>query len=376
MWCVKKQEKAKEPVLSFCIPNYHGRDRLRGLLKNVVDFCQKMPKSSLEIVVSDNGSNDGSSNIIFRYLSEAANHNVDFKINTFPKNQGYDKNIEAVLNLASGRLAWFMPVDFKFNEALAKEVIDAVEKHERVGCAVLLPPGHPAYKGFVETYKAFPVLFENEEIWDLLKENPEIVRKGVLPLYLVNPTCKPRLYNTLFGHWEAFWRALVKEQRLLVIPTKHEVTSIDDGPTRHMPWYVIEVFFLNKLRILDSVVGEENQDLGFYKKHMLNLAYKHYFKQVFCALLLKGYVDKQEFREGRSKFKNQLEDLLKYKEMLMFRRIVLWFAYFRYLAFSYVLPPKWSAVIQFLYSPVKDYVHRMAEAWNKRATWQQREEQS
>lgn len=103
-----------KPKLSICIPTYNRAKFLGATLRSIVDQVGE----DVEIVVSDNASNDETSDIVefYRKLHPAL---VYFRQ---PENVGADRNYLKVVELASGEYCWL----FGSDDILKKDAIQKV----------------------------------------------------------------------------------------------------------------------------------------------------------------------------------------------------------------------------------------------------------
>src|SRR5688572_26560403 len=92
------------PVLSVCIPTYNRAEYLRQCLDA---FLPQAIRHNVALCVSDNGSSDNTRDI----LDAFAKRYPLFTFRSNPLNQGIDKNIVDVVNLATTRFAWLFGDD-------------------------------------------------------------------------------------------------------------------------------------------------------------------------------------------------------------------------------------------------------------------------
>jgi len=96
------------PTISICIPTYKRAACLRQCLDSIVEqFDTAEVRDHVEIVISDNASNDGTEDIVKKMQQIFANityHKQD-------QNVGVDKNILNVVARATGEYIWFLGDD-------------------------------------------------------------------------------------------------------------------------------------------------------------------------------------------------------------------------------------------------------------------------
>jgi abequosyltransferase len=96
--------KELQAQISICIPTYNRKDFLRILLESIIS--QSDPRL-VEIVVSDNASNDGTSLMIERIKKRYPNL-IYYKA---AENLGADRNYLSSVEQATGRYCWLMGSD-------------------------------------------------------------------------------------------------------------------------------------------------------------------------------------------------------------------------------------------------------------------------
>ena len=113
-----------KPILSFCIPTYNRADCLKDLLDSLVANIKN--REDIEIVISDNASADSTRELVQNYLRE-----YSFIIyHQQKKNEGFDKNLEDVTLLASGKYIWFFGDDDSLEEGAIDYILPILKKSE------------------------------------------------------------------------------------------------------------------------------------------------------------------------------------------------------------------------------------------------------
>lgn len=92
-----------EIELSICIPTYNRADYIGETLKSIIE----QSNASVEIIISDNASNDNTEDVVNEYKQNFKN----ITYYKWPENMGADANYLKVIELASGRYCWFMGSD-------------------------------------------------------------------------------------------------------------------------------------------------------------------------------------------------------------------------------------------------------------------------
>lgn len=94
---VLKEREKMQPILSICIPTYNRSKYLDKCLKSIFDYIGN--DKSIEVVVSDNNSQDNTKEIVDKYISMYSN----FKYFKNEQNIGADRNIMEALNRGTGK---------------------------------------------------------------------------------------------------------------------------------------------------------------------------------------------------------------------------------------------------------------------------------
>lgn len=122
--------------VSLCIPTYNRADKLAVLFDSIV--AQTDHTLDFDVVVSDNASTDDTAEIVRRYQS-AGLPITYLRVET---NQGFDRNILAVVALSSGEFCWLLGSD------------DFLE-HGAFACLEQMLGDHPAVTGISVGLRAY-----------------------------------------------------------------------------------------------------------------------------------------------------------------------------------------------------------------------------
>jgi len=100
-------------LISICIPHYN---RAEYLIK-VLDSIRTQSNKEIEVIISDDCSNDNSEKVIPDYIrnAEATGEQIKFKYIRWPKNLGYDANLRASLEAGSGDYLFILGNDDGLN---------------------------------------------------------------------------------------------------------------------------------------------------------------------------------------------------------------------------------------------------------------------
>lgn len=107
-----------EIKLSICIPTYNRAN----YIVETIDSIASQLNNEIEIVVSDNASNDGTEKIIRSYQSKISN----IKYFCWSKNVGADLNYLKVIELARGKYCWFIGSDDTLKPYAIKRMLQEI----------------------------------------------------------------------------------------------------------------------------------------------------------------------------------------------------------------------------------------------------------
>lgn len=97
-----------KPLLSLCIPTYNRERCLKDCLDSIVSqFNNPDIFNQVEVVISDNNSNDNTEKLVQEYRKKWNNIKY-FKSN---KNLGFDRNVLNVVDRAQGEYCWLLGDD-------------------------------------------------------------------------------------------------------------------------------------------------------------------------------------------------------------------------------------------------------------------------
>ena len=123
----------KKPELTIIILNYNTKELLADCLKSIKKYEKEIP---LEVIVSDNASQDGSAQMVrdnFPWVKVMEGENV-----------GFSKGNNRAKKVTNGKMVLFLNPDTVVNKGVLKETTDYLRKHNDVGalsCKLVLPSG-------------------------------------------------------------------------------------------------------------------------------------------------------------------------------------------------------------------------------------------
>lgn len=144
---MKKSQK-NNPVLSIVIVSFNTKEVLKNCLVSLDKVKKEIP---FEVIVSDNGSEDGSVELIkknFKWVKLIENN----------ANLGFSKANNAARKIARGRFVLFLNSDTEVPKNTLRESVKYLEEHKDVGsmtCKIILPSGDLDR----DTRRSFPTPF-------------------------------------------------------------------------------------------------------------------------------------------------------------------------------------------------------------------------
>jgi len=115
-----------QPEVTVIIPNYNGMEHLKDCLDSLSNL--DYPDEKLNTLIVDNGSSDGSVEYLKSEYSEV-------NILELPENTGFAKAINLGVDKAETEYVAFLNNDMKADELWLKNLVQALNPHEKVFCA-------------------------------------------------------------------------------------------------------------------------------------------------------------------------------------------------------------------------------------------------
>lgn len=112
-----------ELVLSICIPTFNRAGKLGRLLEALAREMEGL-SGQVEICISDNGSDDGTPDIIAQWEKR-----LPIVKNRNPRNMGFDINVVKAISLATGEFVWLMGDDDVPCEGAVGRLVENLKKH-------------------------------------------------------------------------------------------------------------------------------------------------------------------------------------------------------------------------------------------------------
>lgn len=108
--------------LSICIPTYNRSEELDIVLSNLKKIISIPTKKMIEIVISDNASEDRTEEIVDKYKND-----LEIIYSKNLKNMKFDYNLENVSKLATGEYIWFCGDDDIIKNGSIEKILQYIE---------------------------------------------------------------------------------------------------------------------------------------------------------------------------------------------------------------------------------------------------------
>jgi glycosyltransferase involved in cell wall biosynthesis len=203
------------PAVSVAIPTFNRRDTLR----RAVDSALAQTFEDLEVVVSDNGSTDGTAEL----LAELARADDRVRVVRQPSNVGMVANLDAAARLAEGRHVMLLADDDWLAPRCVAASLSALEAEPGLAGAL----GRVAY----------------------MREGTEVPAGQPTPLRAADPGRRVRDYFAAVGrdHGNSWLYALTRRELVQALPPLRNVLGFD--------WLrVAEIAFAGKIAVLDETL--------------------------------------------------------------------------------------------------------------------------
>lgn len=114
--------------LSICIPTYNRAALLQEAIESILEQLTDEMFHEVEIVVSDNCSNDHTEDIIYKLKNKYPKAKLLFYVNE--TNIGADRNFLKAVEISSGEYCWLLGSDDKCSKGAIQKIIDEIDlKH-------------------------------------------------------------------------------------------------------------------------------------------------------------------------------------------------------------------------------------------------------
>ncbi|MHB1347581.1 MAG: glycosyltransferase family 2 protein, partial [Candidatus Humimicrobiaceae bacterium] len=113
-----------KPLLTIGIPVFNGEAYLRETLNSVVNQVDQYLSNKIEVIISDNASEDYTKKISIDYCS-----NYKY-VKYFENNEnvGFDRNLDLIFKRASGDFVWLLGDDDVIKYGAIRRALDLIIK--------------------------------------------------------------------------------------------------------------------------------------------------------------------------------------------------------------------------------------------------------
>lgn len=157
--------------LSIIIVSYNTKDLTKKCIQKLSGAIQNDSDVTAEIVVIDNGSNDGSSDMLLnlkKSLAKIKNFSLNVILNQ--QNLGFARANNEALAASSGKYVLFLNSDVLIQHLVLSDLIYYMNKNPEVGALtvrIVLPDGEPdmaSHRGFPTVWRTFTYFLKLEKI--------------------------------------------------------------------------------------------------------------------------------------------------------------------------------------------------------------------
>jgi dolichol-phosphate mannosyltransferase len=148
------------PFISVIIPVYNERENLDGLVSRLHPILEPAPNREFEIIFVDDGSFDGSSEMLDALNARDPRH----KVIHFSRNFGHQSALQAGLDTASGRAVILMDADLQDPPELIEQFIAKWKDGYEVVYAIRTKRKEPVLKrwGYAAFYRTMKIIADVE----------------------------------------------------------------------------------------------------------------------------------------------------------------------------------------------------------------------
>jgi glycosyltransferase involved in cell wall biosynthesis len=113
-------------VLSICIPTFDRAEYIGETLESIINQIE----AGIEVVIVDGGATDNTESVVANYQKICPDIHY-FKsegVKKYPSNEGFDRDCNYAVELASGEYCWLMTDDDLFKPGAIKRILRETEK--------------------------------------------------------------------------------------------------------------------------------------------------------------------------------------------------------------------------------------------------------
>ncbi len=260
------RQEQYQTKLSICVVNYNTADLTRNLLESIFNPKSGFDSKTMEVVVLDNGSEDGCSEVIKDFLPK-------IKYLQNKNNEGFSKGYNKTVSYSKGQYILLLNSDIEVMKDSLSRIIkwaDHFQGQAVLGGRLIFPDRSP--QGSV---------YNLPTIWGAVKEY-FLAKKGSYFMYMpsgVNPTKVEGLVMACF---------LIPERVLNKVGLLDEGTFIffeDIEYSRRLKKYGVPLYFIPSAKFIHHH-GASTKKIGLEKANELLIKSSKYYHGAFYYNLL------------------------------------------------------------------------------------------
>jgi len=118
-------------LITIAIPTYNRGPRLEKAVRDLVkEINSSHNKKDVSVLISDNGSEDSTSQVTSDSLKVFKNSNIPFRSIRSGKNRGFDHNVSACFKNSNSKYVWFMSDDDNIIPGSLDIIINDIKEHK------------------------------------------------------------------------------------------------------------------------------------------------------------------------------------------------------------------------------------------------------
>lgn len=206
-----------KPLLSICIPTFNRAEYLKENLNSI--FSQLTDSAMIEkveIVVSDNCSQDDTINVVNLFVDKYSN--LVYSRNE--TNLGFDRNVDKLLSIFCGNFAWTISDDEILCPGSIGRIIDIIEKNNEM--AVICISSGSTFNGLSEQI----LRFKDGNEW--LNKLKTLDGGGLISSNIFNKKYLPVNRVKYFGNWWVHYSVVLE-----MIAQRPAILILNDGYFRN-----------------------------------------------------------------------------------------------------------------------------------------------
>lgn len=253
----------KQPLLSICIPTYNRADKLKQTLESIVSQPEFIDFDEFEIVISDNGSKDGTKEIC-EELKKKYGNKILYSRNE--KTIHSSENFQKVLSLAHGDFLKLHNDTLLIQPNGLTVMLDVAKKYKSSKPLVFFSPSVDketsckSLNEFVATASYYSTWIGGFCLW---KEQSEY-----FDMFVTRRDC--RLAQTCI-----LCDIVAKQEKAIILNSNIFSTQAVNNKGKSDGYNIAEVFGYNYLNILKEYISKGCLSKEVYEKEKKNILLKH-----------------------------------------------------------------------------------------------------